>query len=659
YSDPQGQSMMGVARLVPSAGWVIVAGVSMKEALGDFVKTGVLESVLSFFVASAAFAVLNMLSIDREKRLLRLTASELETQNSDIARLNRLLTVTREVNQLMSHDTGPPELLDRVCQQLVGTCGFRCGWILLLEGSSLRLGAEAGVPLGMLSTAVPLEDVRLRCACFVAAIEERHVVYMALQRSELCTACKSRTNCPAGEMLVVPIMSEGDVYGVLVVRSGTVDVIGKEERDSMEGLANDIAFAISMQAVRRQKQVAEDALLQAQKMEAVGQLAGGVAHDFNNLLTGIAGNIDLALDEIPVGSETARSLTDAMKAAHKAADLTRSLLTFSRKAMVVPTVADVNKIIDEVLTLLARSLPPSIRIARHPSIDVWPVRVDTSQIAQVLVNLAINARDAMHGEGTLTITAANQYVGDHTETAGTECTPGEYVGVTVSDTGDGMTAEVQKHLFEPFFTTKDVGKGTGLGLSIAYGAVKQAGGWIDVQSEPGQGSSLTVFLPRCTEHPSTYEEPKARSQELPKGIETILIVDDEESVRTLGKRILERFGYTVLSAASGAEACELFEKHHDTIDLVICDLTMPGMSGIDCVARLKRINPKALVLLSSGYTAEVAELSLLTRGPGAVVDFLAKPYTMQEMVTTVRRVLDASGFADSAAGRQRQPDAPH
>ena len=379
----------------------------------------------------------------------------------------------------------------------------------------------------------------------------------------------------------------------------------------------------------------ESQLRQAQKMEAVGQLAGGVAHDFNNLLTAIIGHGDMMLAELSDPHPLRENLIEILKAGDRAATLTRQLLAFSRQQVMRPEVIAVNDVIGNVEKLLRRLIGEQIAIVTNLSATPDTVKVDPSQLEQVLVNLAVNARDAMPDGGTLTIATANADLSAQDAAQRPTVTPGHYVVLAVSDTGTGMDAETQARLFEPFFTTKPSGKGTGLGLATVYGIVKQSGGHIYVYSEPGHGASFKVYLP-ATSEPTTAAPAKTATPELIGGAETVLIVEDSAPVQTIARRILERIGYRVLLASTGEEALQLLERSDARPDLVISDVIMPGMTGPELCQELATRYPDIRVLFTSGYSSEaISRYGVLE--PGTL--FIEKPYTPIALARKVRKAL--------------------
>jgi PAS domain S-box-containing protein len=388
-------------------------------------------------------------------------------------------------------------------------------------------------------------------------------------------------------------------------------------------------------------------LQQSQKMDAIGQLAGGVAHDFNNLLTGILGNTAIMRSDLPASDPLVANLNAVETAAHLAADLAKGLLTFSRKAVVTAVPLDMAEAIDTTLDILKQSLPATLEIVRDYEQTVWNVLLDQSQMTQILLNLAVNARDAMKGKGTLTIRARNEVVGQEYVQDHLLARAGEFVHLSVTDTGPGMSSEVMQHLFEPFYTTKPVGSGTGLGLSIVYGAVKQADGWITAVSTDGagktaphigqtcSGATFDIYLPRCLEEPTQSFTPNPSTVDICSG--TILVVEDEPVVRAVAQALLSRSGYTVLAAPDGASALNVLRDHPAGIDLVLLDMTMPGMTSGEIVHAIRTLAPTVPILLNSGYTSNGTVKQMLAEG--SVQGFLGKPYELQELLRTVARLM--------------------
>jgi two-component system, cell cycle sensor histidine kinase and response regulator CckA len=377
-------------------------------------------------------------------------------------------------------------------------------------------------------------------------------------------------------------------------------------------------------------------LLQAQKMESVGRLAGGVAHDFNNMLGVIIGNAELAMLEVDPDAPVYQNLQQIFKTAQRSAGLVRQLLGFARKQTVSPKVLDLNDTVSGMLKMLRQLIGEDIDLVWMPGHGLRAVKIDPSQIDQILANLMVNARDAIAGVGKVTIEAENvvfdeAYCAEH---AG--FVPGEYVMLAVSDNGCGMDKEILEHLFEPFFTTKEVGKGTGLGLATVYGIVKQNDGFINVYSEPGEGTTFRIYLPRFGSE--AVEDLKEGAREMVRmGTETVLLVEDDDAILQTARSMLERLGYRVLSANSITRAIDLAETHAGQIHLLITDVVMPELNGRDLARRLAHIRPRMKTLFMSGYSATViAHRGVLDQG----MRFIQKPFSIKELAAGVREALD-------------------
>jgi PAS domain S-box-containing protein len=384
-----------------------------------------------------------------------------------------------------------------------------------------------------------------------------------------------------------------------------------------------------------ERRILEDQLAQSQKLQSIGRLAGGVAHDFNNLLTAILGNAELAMMDLEPGHPARPSIDEITKAAEGAARLTRQLLSFARRQMIEPVALDLNSIVSGSLEMLRRLLGEDIQITSVLDDKLGVVEADPGQIQQVLVNLTVNARDAMPGGGQLVIETANELIANEYESTRPEITAGRYVTLAVTDTGTGMSEEVLSHLFEPFFTTKPQGSGTGLGLATCHGIVKQSGGHIWIHSELGQGTTVTILLPQAA--PTSARAARAADPQPPaRGTETVLVVEDEESVRRLAVLGLRSNGYVVLEAANAAEALRVAAMEHG-IALVVSDVIMPGMRGPELAAKLAKVRPSAKMLLTSGH-ADAPEA--FRDAAGHTIPFLPKPFTPDRLAHKVRAVLD-------------------
>jgi PAS domain S-box-containing protein len=409
--------------------------------------------------------------------------------------------------------------------------------------------------------------------------------------------------------------------------------------EPLRGAGGEIHGAICMALDVTDRKQLEEQFRQAQKMEAVGRLAGGVAHDFNNLLMVIQGYADLLAERLPAGDSLRRNAEQIQTAAQRAAGLTRQLLAFSRKQIMEPKVLSVHTVVAEMEKMLRRLIGEDIDLVTSTVPDLWPVKADRSQIEQVVMNLAVNARDAMPTGGRLTIETANIALDASTSHPTVALAPGEYVVLSVTDNGCGMDEKTQAHIFEPFFTTKEKGKGTGLGLATVYGVVKQSGGYIWVYSEPGHGTTFKIYLPKIQEeNPIATQDGLSDSRSVPRGSGVALLVEDEKGVRDLTREYLEMTGYKVLIAENGHTALELAAMHAGPIDLLITDIVMPGINGRELADRVSGTRPGIKVLYMTGYTDQ-AVVRRGSLGAGGVL--LQKPFTLATLASKLREIFAA------------------
>jgi len=426
----------------------------------------------------------------------------------------------------------------------------------------------------------------------------------------------------------------GEERAIESLRSGATDYVVKDRPASF---VSKVKRALAEQEERAQRRVLEEQYRQAQKLEAIGRLTGGVAHDFNNMLTVINGFTELVLARMGQTHPMKGDLEEVLAAGRRASGLTRQLLAFSRKQVTQPTLLDLNALVNNLQKMLGRLLGEDIHLAIHQEPALYRVVADAGHIEQVLMNLVVNARDAMPDGGRITIETGNVDLSENDPERPPEAKPGSHVLLLVNDTGTGMTPEVRSHLFEPFFTTKEVGRGTGLGLSTVHGIVAQSGGAIRVESEVGEGTTFRIYLPKAPTNaaPAELHKPAPAARQ---GTETVLVAEDQESVRKLVRAILEGSGYRVLTAQGGPEALKICEDHEEPIKLLITDLVMRSMNGAELARLVRRLHPETRVLFMSGYTDRgVKEEGLLGKGAA----FLHKPFTLEDLKLKVRETLEA------------------
>lgn len=436
--------------------------------------------------------------------------------------------------------------------------------------------------------------------------------------------------------LVVPILRSAQVVCILGVGNKSIPYTDEDVR--LVSYIADVAWEIAeRKRIEESQKLLQEKLIQSQKIEAVGQLAGGIAHDFNNMLAVILMRCEMALQQVEPHSPLHRHLTEIHTTGLRSAELTRQLLGFARKQVISPRVLDLNETLESLLSMLERLIGEDIELKWRPGPAVWPVKMDPSQISQIMVNLCVNARDAINGVGSITIRTENSAFDARYAGETIEATPGDYVLLTISDNGSGMSKEVLAHLFEPFFTTKEVGKGTGLGLATVYGIVQQNHGHIRVYSEVGLGTTFKIYLPRHFD--SLEPTPETAPDEIPQGKgERVLLVEDEPAVLAMTAESLQKLGYTVLSAATSADALAIASEYEDEIDLLITDVVMPELNGRRLAERIAVHRPHIKRIFMSGYPADIVSQRAVFSGDE---HFLSKPFTLLQLAVAVRKALDA------------------
>ena len=576
-----------VRREAPETPFILVTGTLGEERAVELLKRGITDFVLKRNLARLPAAVLRALEEVKQRSERRRAEEELDAER----RFLKALLETMNESIVACDASGRLSLFNRAARALHG------------------LPAEP----------VPSGEWARRYGLFAMdgvteLTEEQIPLFRALQGESV-----------EDVEMKVALSSE---------EAGTLRTVSASGRPILDEQGRKMGAVVAMRDVTEQKSL-EEQLRHAQKMEAIGRLAGGVAHDFNNLLTAILGYAELVQVKLGPRHAATTDVEEILAAGQRAASLTKQLLTFSRMEVTAPQLVDLNAALVELERMLKRLIGEDVQVITALAPSLWPVVIDPGQITQVVMNLAVNARDAMPQGGKLVIETRNVELSGEYARHHVEAEPGEYVMLSVSDTGSGMDASVRSRIFEPFFTTKEKGRGTGLGLSTVYGIVKQAGGNVVVYSEPGKGSTFKVYLPRTEALPR-----RAVSHASLKAIaggETILLVEDEEGVRRLTCLALQDQGYSVLEAANGAEALRIAAEPHD-IRLVLTDGVMPDMSGRELVTLLSQRLPDCKFLIMSGYTDEaIVHHGLLDGGTA----FLPKPFTPRVLSRKVREVLDS------------------
>ncbi len=569
------------------------------------------------------------------------TAIQRKRVEKRIRRRNRELTLLNRIIAASTASLEPEEVLEIACRELARAFDVPQAAATLLNQEKTEalvvaeyLAEDQPSALPAMDEAIPIEG-NLALQYLLS-----HKAPLAVDdaQNDPRLAPTHGLMCQRGtvSLLLLPLIIEGEVVGSLCLEAVEPRHFSAEEVSLAWNVADQVAGVLARARLDQERRQLEQQYLHAQKMEAVGRLTAGIAHDFNNLLTAINGFSELLQFQLSPHDPAQELVSKVRDSARRAADLVRQLLAFSRKQVIEPQVLDLNTVVTEMEGMLRRIIGEDIQMETLLAPDLWPVEVDPAQMEQVIVNLAVNARDAMPEGGRLTIETANVVLDEDYTAHHLEAGPGEHVLLALSDTGIGMSEEVKAHIFEPFFTTKEQGEGTGLGLATVYGIVKQSGGYVWVYSEEGIGTTFKIYLPRAREAAQPLPRPET-GREMPAGGETILLVEDDEAVRELVWRVLQRQGYTLLEARDGQEALQLATYHPNPIHLLLTDVVMPGMSGVALAEKLIQIHPELKTIFMSGYTDNtIAHHGMLEPG----VTLLQKPFSPLALARKVRAVLD-------------------
>jgi signal transduction histidine kinase/DNA-binding response OmpR family regulator len=570
-------------------------------------------------------------AIEREHRQAQLRSQRVQAEVQLRARA-RQQEVVAELGLRALSEKDLSDLLDQGLRAVADTLDLRL--VALFEPVPGR--AEVSLKSGVAWVAGSVgRTFELGGPAESVAPEAHAVVDYLLAHPAECPAVLGEYGVVSG--LSVVVRGAHAPVGVLGAYTSVPRIFTRDDVNFLQAVANVIAGAIMRWTAEEDQLKSHQRLLSVQRMEAIGRLAGGIAHDFNNLVQAIGGYSEVMLQRLPEGDVLRSHAEEIKKAGDRAAALTRQLLAFSRQQVLQPKVIDLNTVVFNMEELLRRLIGEHIELKARPAADLWTLKADVAQIEQVLMNLAVNSRDAMPEGGTLSITTTNVGLPQPGQHESFPVTPGPYVELVVEDSGCGMSPEIRARAFEPFFTTKEPGKGTGLGLSTVYGIVKQSGGYIWVDSEVGHGTRIRICLPRAGEVAPPVEVRRAPSTQVPRGSETLLLVEDEEGVRELMRDYLSAHGYQVLVATNGSEAMARCEEFEGRIEVLIADVVMPQMGGPALTKKLLPLRPDMKIVYVSGYADEaLGDHRVLESGAA----FLQKPFSLESLVRKVREILD-------------------
>jgi len=559
--------------------------------------------------------------------------TERKRRQDKIARLRDVLRAIGDLLQVIIRERDKEAMIKGVCEAF-SSCYPANAIVVLDENGNVAASAESGLG-GDFAPLLELFAAGNPPECMRSALLERDGLFVMDHKSH-------HRDCPMPPVyrerngFVLRLEHERKNFGLLMVFLPPNIPVSDEEKALAREAAYDVAFGLYTLDMEQQQKSLDEQLRQSQKMEAIGQLAGGVAHDFNNMLSVILGYSDMLLKSLDEDDPAHQQVREIKECAKRSAQLTRQLLAFSRKQVLAPKIIDLNDVVVGIQSMLARLIGENIQLTMELADGLWPVKADPAQMEQVLMNLAVNARDAMPQGGKLTIETANVVLDDEYGTWHAPVEPGEYVLLAVTDTGCGMDEKTVSRAFEPFYTTKETGKGTGMGLPTVYGIVKQSGGYIWIYSEPGKGTTLKIYLPRerAKVAPTGAERVEKSVRE---GSGQLLVVEDEDSLRKLLVRTLTAFGYDVTAVGNADEASILMEEKKLRPRLLLTDVVLPGVSGVTLAERLRRLHPDLKVLYMSGYTDNaIVHQGILDPG----TPFIQKPFSIDDLGAKIRELLD-------------------
>ncbi|MBN1781907.1 response regulator [bacterium] len=589
-------------------------------------------------------------ALSESNRLLKQEIRERAHAEKELRKVNRALKTLSECNEVLVRAAKPEQLLKDICQKLVDVGGYPLVWVDIIKKngkSTVETKAKAAAVSGDLKL---IRNFHAGSRHGIDTENTDHdviepVVHHDLVKLAVDTACirklKDRRYCA---WTCIPLVREGKAFGALHILDTHRKAFDREALRLLNELANNLAFGLTVIKTRQEREIAEKEkeqfraqLLESQKMEAVGILAGGVAHDFNNLLTAIQVSVDLALMDANEDTSIYRELIEIHQVADHASQLARQLLLFSRKHPMEPAAILMNNLVGHVRKMLIRLTGENIRVLTELETDLWHIWADQATIEQVIINLVVNARDAMENGGDLTIATENVQLSRKKCRSIPESRPGKFVMLKIKDTGTGMPDETLNRIFEPFFSTKAPGKGSGLGLSVVYGIVKEHDGFIHVESVEGRGTCFSVYLPAVTYQVETKIEREVCPEQLNGHGRRILIIEDEDKVREFTCKGLQMNGYEVFTASSGIEAEMTFDRERGRFDAILSDVVLPDTSGINLSDRLRKKRAGLKVLLCSGYADEGPSVESQRNG----TIYLQKPYSLTDVLKKLHSLMDA------------------